>query len=84
MGDLIESGQLWIAEHDGVPAGALIVGDRPDPHVPPADEPERYVRLLITSRSRAGKGIGSVLLDKAGDVARNDGIELLLSDVVDG
>ncbi|HUQ61550.1 GNAT family N-acetyltransferase [Lentzea sp.] len=80
VGDLMGSGQVWIAEHDGVPAGALIVSDHPDPHVPPVDEPERYVRLLITSRKRAGNGIGSVLLDKARDIARTDGVELLRVD----
>lgn len=80
VGALIGDGDLWIAEHDGVPAGALIVSDRPDPHVPTVDEPERYVRLLITSRARAGNGIGSTLLDKAKDIARADGVELLRVD----
>lgn len=78
--ELLASGELWIAEHDGVPAGALIVSDRPDAHVPSVDEPERYVRLLITSRQRAGNNIGSVLLDKAKDIARADGISLLRVD----
>jgi GNAT superfamily N-acetyltransferase len=77
---LLDSGELWIAELDGTPAGALIVSDRPDPHVARADEPERYVRLLITSRARAGNAIGSVLLDKAKDIARADGVELLRVD----
>ncbi|TDP88958.1 GNAT family N-acetyltransferase [Labedaea rhizosphaerae] len=77
---LIGSGELWIAELDGVAAGALIVSDHADEHVPTVDEPERYVRLLITSRALAGNGIGSLLLDKAKDIARADGIELLRVD----
>jgi GNAT superfamily N-acetyltransferase len=77
---LIGDGELWVAELDGAPAGALIVSDHPDPHVPTVDEPERYVRLLITSRARAGNGIGSMLLDKANDIARADGVELLRVD----
>ena len=74
------SGELWIAEVDGKLAGALIVDDHPDDHVPTVDEPERYVRLLITSRALAGNGIGSTLLDKARDIARADGVELLRVD----
>src|SRR3989440_8854294 len=41
---------LRIAMVGGEPAGALIVSEERDPHVPPVDERELYVRLLITSR----------------------------------
>lgn len=55
---------LWVAEDESVVVGALVVGEHP-PHVEPVDEPELYVELLLTSRRRAGEGIGSLLVKHA-------------------
>ena len=77
---LLDAGELWIAEVAGVGAGALVVGAHPQKYVPPVDEPERYVHLLITSRAKAGLGIGSTLLAKAREIARADGVPLLRVD----
>ena len=77
---LLDEGELWIAELDGTPAGAMVLGERPQRYVPPVEEPERYVHLLITSRARAGHGIGSALLDKARALTRADGVELMRVD----
>ena len=45
-----------------------------------ADEPERYVRLLISDRRHAGLGIGAALLAHAEDEARRAGVALLRVD----
>src|SRR3954451_19017612 len=73
-------GGLWLAEApDGTPAGAIVVGARP-PWVAPADEPERYVEALVTSRRHAGKDVGGALVRHAVDVAREAGVSLLRVD----
>ncbi|MBC6451448.1 GNAT family N-acetyltransferase [Actinokineospora xionganensis] len=76
---MAESGLLWIAEADGAPAGALVLGEPPE-MIPPVDEPEVYIRFLITSRRLAGRGIGSDLLDFARARTRALGIGLLRVD----
>ncbi|WP_443075780.1 GNAT family N-acetyltransferase [Streptomyces sp. NBC_01693] len=45
----------FVAELDGVPAGALVLDSGPNPRmpIPAAGEPELYVRLLVSDR-RAG------------------------------
>jgi GNAT superfamily N-acetyltransferase len=77
------SGGLYLAEIDGTVVGALAVGDAPA-HVPPPREPELYVNLLVTDRSRAGSGIGTALLDKARDIARARGVTLMRVDCYAG
>jgi GNAT superfamily N-acetyltransferase len=73
-------GSLFVAEDpDGTPVGALIVGARL-PYAPEAEEPELYVRLLITSRRHAGRGIGSQLVGRALDEARAAGADLVRVD----
>ncbi|ALG07515.1 GNAT family N-acetyltransferase [Kibdelosporangium phytohabitans] len=84
MRGILAEGDLWVAELDGEPVGVLIVSDKPDPHIPPAGEPEVYVRLLLTSRRHAGKKIGSQLLDKAVSVARERGVSLVRVDCYRG
>ena len=71
---------LWIAELDGAAAGALALVDRPEPYIPAADEPERYVDLLLSSRRLAGRGIGSALMEHAVALARDTGVGLLRVD----
>jgi GNAT superfamily N-acetyltransferase len=82
--NMIAAADLWIAELDGEPVGAMITGDHPVPHVQPIDEPELYVWFLITSRRHAGKKIGSQLLDKAISLARERGISLVRVDCYAG
>lgn len=72
----------FIAERDGRPAGALVLDSGPSPQlpVPPAGEPERYVRLLVCDRRYAGLGIGAALLARAAEETRRAGVELLRVD----
>jgi GNAT superfamily N-acetyltransferase len=74
---------LWIAESDGRVVGALAVGEAMS-YVPPADEPELYVRLLVTDRESKGSGIGTELLDHARSLARGLGVDLLRVDCFAG
>ncbi|MEV6308070.1 GNAT family N-acetyltransferase [Streptomyces sp. NPDC051840] len=72
----------WIAELGGVPAGALVLDTGPSPKmpIPAAEEPERYVRLLVSDRRHAGLGIGAALLRHAAEETRRAGVELLRVD----
>ncbi|NLU75697.1 GNAT family N-acetyltransferase [Streptomyces sp. HNM0575] len=72
----------FIAESDGAPRGALVLGSGPSPQLPiaPAGEPERYVRLLVSDRRYAGLGIGAALLAHAAEEARRAGVGLLRVD----
>ncbi|MEW2162732.1 GNAT family N-acetyltransferase [Streptomyces sp. NPDC007084] len=72
-----------IAEPAGTPVGALVLDSGPSPRMPmikPADEPERYVRLLVSDRRHAGRGIGSALLAHAAEETRRAGLTLLRVD----
>jgi GNAT superfamily N-acetyltransferase len=73
---LVGSGGLRIAELDGEPAGAVVVGERPA-HVPPVEHPELYVNLLLVSRRHAGKKFGNRLVQVAIDAARAAGLDML-------
>ncbi|MEU9359889.1 GNAT family N-acetyltransferase [Streptomyces sp. NPDC048301] len=72
----------YIAELDGVPAGAMVLDTGPSPTmpVPAAGGPERYVRLLVSDRRHAGLGIGAALLRHAAEETRRAGVELLRVD----
>ena len=70
---------LWIMDDGGVAVGALVVGERPE-HVHAAEEPERYVELLLSSRARAGERIGARLVEHAVGLAREAGLPLLRVD----
>ncbi|MEV6912611.1 GNAT family N-acetyltransferase [Amycolatopsis sp. NPDC051071] len=70
---------LYIGEVGGEAAGAIILGDR-FPHVPPVEEPEIYVGLLLTSRRFAGHRVGSRLVEFALAEARERGIGLVRVD----
>ncbi|MEE6259130.1 GNAT family N-acetyltransferase [Plantactinospora sonchi] len=76
-------GELYLAELAGTPVGALVVGGAV-PHVPPADEPELYVNLLVTHRAHAGRRIGAGLLAYAERLARERGLDLLRVDCYAG
>lgn len=72
----------FVAEADGTPVGALVLDTGPSPQMPikPAAEPERYVRLLVSDRRYAGRGIGAALLAHAAEETRRAGVELLRVD----
>jgi GNAT superfamily N-acetyltransferase len=76
-------GGLWVGTADHRVVGALAVGAALD-HVPPATEPELYVRLLVTDRASAGQNLGGTLLDHARDLAREAGVRLLRVDCFGG
>ncbi|KAL1863800.1 hypothetical protein Plec18170_000640 [Paecilomyces lecythidis] len=67
----------------GVIVGALALGERM-PYVTPVSEPELYVRLLVTDRQWAGKGIGKRLLEHARELANRAGVSLLRVDCYAG
>ncbi|WP_328890870.1 GNAT family N-acetyltransferase [Streptomyces sp. NBC_00316] len=71
-----------IAELGGTPVGALVMDSGPSPQMPiaPAEEHERYVRLLVSDRRYAGRGIGAALLAHAVEETRRAGVELLRVD----
>jgi GNAT superfamily N-acetyltransferase len=71
---------LRVAMVGGEPAGALIVSEEPDSHVPSVDERELYIRLLITSRRFTGRRVGGRLIEYALDEARRRGIDLVRVD----
>jgi len=73
-------GGLWMGEEDGAVVGALVVVDGPEPYIPAAGEPERYVDLLLSSRRYAGRGIGATLLRHAVALAEQAGVGLLRVD----
>ncbi|MET8524940.1 GNAT family N-acetyltransferase [Micromonospora sp. NPDC005172] len=81
--DWAASGGLYLAKRGDRPVGALVVGAATE-HVPPATEPELYVRLLVTDRMHTGLGIGARLLEHAADLARARGLGLLRVDCYGG
>lgn len=72
----------YIAELDGTPVGALVLDSGPSPQMPiaPAGEPERYVRLLVSDRRHAGRGIGAALLAHVAEETRRADVRLLRVD----
>lgn len=76
-------GGLYLAYLGDEPVGAIAVGDAPS-HVPPADQPELYINLLVTSRAHAGRRIGRRLLDHARRIAGQRGVDLLRLDCYGG
>jgi L-amino acid N-acyltransferase YncA len=63
----------------GRPLGLAVLGARP-PWVAPAEEPERYVEALVTSRVHAGRGLGGLLLRRLAAEARAEGAAVLRVD----
>ncbi|MBO4210141.1 GNAT family N-acetyltransferase [Micromonospora echinofusca] len=77
------SGGLYLAVLGDRPVGALVVGATVE-YVPPVDEPELFVRLLVTDRAYAGRDIGGRLLAYAAELTRAAGIGLLRVDCYAG
>lgn len=84
MRNRVDQADLWIAELDGEPAGALITSDQPQEYVDPVEESELYVNLLLTSRRFAGRAVGSRLLAHARSLAVEKGVELIRVDCYRG
>ena len=80
----VEDNDLWIAEADGHPVGAMLLGEQPMPYVAAVDERELYLHLLVTSRSHSGRGVGRGLVEKAKAVAIERGIDLIRVDCYAG
>ena len=78
--DLLASGVVTIAEIDGNVVGASVVTDHPMPYVPAIDEPERYLKLLISSPAHRGEKIGHRLIELAREHAISEGAALLRVD----
>ncbi|MFF2779700.1 GNAT family N-acetyltransferase [Streptomyces sp. NPDC058052] len=81
---VVTEGSPWIAEVDGVPAGTLTLTPHPGTYVPPAGEPERYVRYLATDGRFHGLGVGAALLAHAAEETRREGVSLLRVDCFAG
>lgn len=84
---LIEEGDLWVAvapDSVGTVIGATIVNEAPMPYIDAASERELYVRLLISDPAHRGSNIGGALLDRAKEIARDRGIDLLRVDCFGG
>ena len=78
--DLLASGEVTIVEDDGVVVGASVVTDHPMPYVPPIDEPERYLKLLIASPQHRGEKIGHRLIERARELTVASDVQLLRVD----
>jgi GNAT superfamily N-acetyltransferase len=74
----------WVVETpEGRVLAALVLGE-PMPYVPPASEPEVYVRLLIAARDARARGLGRQLLAFADERARAAGVNRLRVDCYAG
>ena len=78
------SSTVWLATVEGQVAGVLVTSTTPAGYVPPADEPEHYVLLLVTARAFTGRGVGAALLRHALTEARAAGVGLVRVDCYDG
>ena len=81
---MVEDGDLFLAEIDGEPVGALVVNPVPMHYVAPIEEPELYIQLLVSSRRHKGQGIGSQLISFAREEAARREVSLLRVDCYAG
>ncbi|WP_030208521.1 GNAT family N-acetyltransferase [Streptomyces bikiniensis] len=82
--ETVAEGDLWMAEIDGTPAGTMTLTPHPGKHVPPAPEPEVYVRLLATDGNFHHHGVGAALLRHAAGETRRKNVSLLRVDCFAG
>ncbi|MFB7945037.1 GNAT family N-acetyltransferase [Kitasatospora phosalacinea] len=68
----------------GAPLGICVLADRAPDHLPPAGEPELFVRWLVTDPAHRGAGIGAALVAEARRRARGRGVGLLRVDCYAG
>lgn len=81
---ILAVGEFTIAEIDGEVVGASVLTDHPMPYVPPLDEPERYLKLLIASPAHRGERIGQELIQRARTRTVDDGIGITRVDCWSG
>lgn len=79
----ITTGDLVVAERDGRPVAAMVLGGAPA-YAPPAVEPELYVVALVASRSARARGAGRRLLAEAERVAAERAVPVLRLDCFAG
>ena len=79
----ITDGDLLIAEHDGRPVAAIVLGDAPG-YAPAAAGPELYVVALVAARTPRSRGAGRALLVEAEHVAAERGLPMLRLDCFAG
>ncbi|MFL1376097.1 MULTISPECIES: GNAT family N-acetyltransferase [unclassified Nocardiopsis] len=84
IGEMLADAEPWILEVDGEPAGTLVLDSKPGTGVAPVDEPEVFVRLLVTDRRFAGRGVGAALLEHATEETRRRNVDLLRVDCFAG
>jgi catechol 2,3-dioxygenase-like lactoylglutathione lyase family enzyme/GNAT superfamily N-acetyltransferase len=77
---MIEGGELWLARIGGEPAGVMLLASDPMPYVPVADEPELYVKILLSAPEFRGRGAGAALLRRARHLAVSRRTSLLRVD----
>jgi GNAT superfamily N-acetyltransferase len=77
---MAENPGLRVAEIDGDVAGAVVLDEQTLGHVPPVEERELYLRLLITARRFTGLGVGSRLISFALEEASRREISLVRVD----
>jgi GNAT superfamily N-acetyltransferase len=87
---VVEPSKLWVAELASAEAkaenrvvGAMAAGAKND-YAPVLDEPELYLKLLITHRAYTGLRIGDVLVLKAKELAKQAGVPVLRVDCYAG
>ncbi|MEV7190879.1 GNAT family N-acetyltransferase [Streptomyces sp. NPDC093510] len=82
----LTTGEPWIAEIDGEVVGTVTLTDGPGGDIiPEADEPERYIHLLVADHRRfPGRGVGRALLAHAAEETRRQGVSLLRVDCYAG
>ncbi|MEV4613805.1 GNAT family N-acetyltransferase [Kitasatospora sp. NPDC049258] len=76
---------LRVAEDaDGRPVGVCVLAEEKPEYATAVDEPELYVRLLVTDRERKGSGVGAALIADAVEETRRRGFGLLRVDCYAG
>ncbi|RKT16378.1 acetyltransferase (GNAT) family protein [Streptomyces sp. 1114.5] len=71
-------------DDEGRTVGACVLSEQRGKYIPAVDEPELFVRLLVTDRTRKGAGIGAALIADAVEETRRRGIGLLRVDCYAG
>ncbi|MFD0400635.1 GNAT family N-acetyltransferase [Kitasatospora sp. NPDC059811] len=76
---------IRLAEDDeGRTIGCCVLSEQRGKYIPAVDEPELYVRILVTDRSRKGSGIGTALIADAVEETRRRSLGLLRVDCYAG
>ena len=76
---MLEGGGMYVLEKRGRVVGALDVGGRPE-YAQPIDASELYIRLVLTSRTEAGRSFGRTLIERAVELAQGQGAEMMRVD----